>query len=66
MSCLAKEPDKRPASAEALEQALNRCCSAETWTTQEAAAWWQTHLAGVEAPPPLTMAEKTLVIAPRN
>jgi tRNA A-37 threonylcarbamoyl transferase component Bud32 len=66
MSCLAKEPDKRPASAEALEQALNRCCSAGTWTTQEAAAWWQTHLAGVEAPPPLTMAEKTLVIAPRN
>jgi tRNA A-37 threonylcarbamoyl transferase component Bud32 len=65
MHCLAKQPEQRPPSAEALDQALARCVSAGTWTPLEAEQWWQANAAAVEALPAATMAEKTLVIAPR-
>ncbi len=65
LRCLAKEPAQRPASAEVLEQALAGCASAGTWTAQDAERWWRTNVAAVEALPAATMAEKTLVIAPR-
>jgi serine/threonine protein kinase len=65
MHCLAKQPQQRPPSAEALDQALARCVSAGTWTPLDAERWWQANAAAVEALPAATMAEKTLVIAPR-
>ncbi len=65
MQCLAKSPGQRPASAEALEQALAGCASAGAWTSADAEQWWRVNIGAVEALPAATMAEKTLVIAPR-
>jgi serine/threonine protein kinase len=66
MRCLAKPPEQRPPSAEALEQALAGCASAGTWTLVDAEQWWRANMATVEALPAATMAEKTLVIATRS
>ncbi len=66
MRCLAKEPEQRPPSAEALDQGLAGCVSAGAWTPQAAEQWWRANVAVVEALPAATMAEKTLVIAPRG
>jgi serine/threonine-protein kinase len=66
MRCLAKQPDQRPPSAEALDQALAGCASAGAWTALDAEQWWRANMAAVEALPAATMAEKTLVIAPRT
>ena len=65
MRCLAKQPEQRPPSAEALDQALAACASAGSWTLADAEQWWRANMAAVEALPAATMAEKTLVIAPR-
>ncbi|HOX58830.1 MAG TPA: serine/threonine protein kinase [Verrucomicrobiota bacterium] len=65
LRCLAKQPGERPPSAEALEQALAACASAGSWTLLNAEEWWREHMAAVETLPVSTMAEKTLVIAPR-
>ena len=66
MSCLAKAADRRPKDAEALDRALAACAAAQTWTLREAEHWWQSNMVIVEALPAATMAEKTLVIAPRG
>jgi hypothetical protein len=66
MQCLAKSPDKRPVSAEALDAALAGCSSAGAWTTVIADNWWRTNAVGIEVPLLTTMAEKTLVIAHRD
>ena len=66
MHCLAKQPEQRPPSAEALDQALAGCVSADAWTSLDAEQWWRANMAAVEALPAATMAEKTLVIAPRS
>ncbi|HXP63518.1 MAG TPA: serine/threonine-protein kinase, partial [Dongiaceae bacterium] len=66
MRCLAKQPEQRPPSAEALEHALAQCVSAGAWTVQDAEQWWRANLGAVEALPAATMAEKTLVIAHRT
>jgi hypothetical protein len=58
-------PAQRPASADALEEALGQCKTARAWTSQDAANWWAANVPGVEAAPTAVMAEKTLVIAPR-
>jgi serine/threonine-protein kinase len=65
MRCLAKRPEERPPSAEALDQALSGCVSAGAWTPHDAEQWWRANGAAVEALPAAAMAEKTLVIAPR-
>jgi len=65
LRCLAKQAEQRPPSAEALEQALAACASAGTWGWSDAEQWWKRHMADIETLPPATMAEKTLVIAPR-
>ena len=53
MSCLAKKPADRPASAEALEAALAKCAGAGDWKREEANGWWQERRA---APSTKTMA----------
>lgn len=65
MRCLEKLVEDRPASAEALEAELGQCSAAGTWTTVEGETWWKMHMVGIETVPVATMAEKTLVIAPR-
>ena len=40
LRCLAKNPEQRFPSAQALENALAGCLSAGRWTEEEAAAWW--------------------------
>ena len=40
MSCLAKKPNGRPASAEAFEAALAQCAAAAGWNREQAAEWW--------------------------
>lgn len=66
MQCLAKDPDQRPPSAAALEDALGRCASAGAWTVAQASAWWQAHAGSFEVAAAPAMAEKTLVILPRG
>jgi tRNA A-37 threonylcarbamoyl transferase component Bud32 len=66
LSCLAKSPEDRPKSAEALEAALGRCALAGTWSTQDAESWWGANLAGIESGSVKGVGEKTLVIAARN
>jgi serine/threonine protein kinase len=41
MSCLAKKPAERPASAEAFEVALAKCAAAAGWSREEAGEWWR-------------------------
>ena len=66
MQCLAKSPEQRPASAEALDQALARCAAAGTWTARDAEEWWRSRMGAVETVSAVSMTEKTLVIAPRG
>lgn len=65
MRCLAKNPEERPSSAEELDEALARCAAVNGWSDEAARSWWETNLAGIDVAPAPTMAEKTLVIAPR-
>lgn len=65
MQCLSKLPQERPPSAEALDEALGRCAMAGAWSSSDAENWWRDNMAALEAAPIATMAEKTLVIAPR-
>ncbi len=41
LACLAKESADRPASAEALDEALARCRDAGGWGQAKAKAWWE-------------------------
>ena len=41
MRCLRKAPDERPESARALRSDLHRCRFVPSWTSDDAAAWWQ-------------------------
>ena len=43
LSCLAKEPDERPASARALRDALSRCPARAHWNSDMAREWWAIH-----------------------
>ena len=46
LSCLAKEPDRRPKSARDLLQHLDALRLPQTWTEKRAQEWWRTHLPG--------------------
>jgi serine/threonine-protein kinase len=41
MQCLEKEPSRRFADADTLEQALAACACADLWTRHSAARWWR-------------------------
>jgi hypothetical protein len=43
LSCLAKDPAERPASARALREALARCPSRAQWNNDLATRWWAIH-----------------------
>jgi serine/threonine-protein kinase len=43
LACLAKRPEDRPASAQALRDRLRACAAAGRWTNARAAAWWALH-----------------------
>jgi len=50
MSCLEKDPDKRPQDAKKLRQMLTGCQTCNTWSNTRAAEWWQLHLPDLAAP----------------
>ncbi|MEW4527764.1 serine/threonine protein kinase [Maioricimonas sp. JC845] len=43
LRCLAKKPDGRPESADALRTMLQECSSAGSWTEVDARKWWNLH-----------------------
>ncbi|HKO95083.1 MAG TPA: serine/threonine-protein kinase [Polyangiaceae bacterium] len=43
LACLAKKPEERPASAQALRERLRACADAGRWTNARAAEWWSLH-----------------------
>jgi serine/threonine-protein kinase len=51
LSCLAKDPDERPPSAESLAERLAQCPTAEAWTQQRAREWWEKNVAQPVTPP---------------
>jgi serine/threonine-protein kinase len=55
MSCLEKDPNRRPQDAEQLFDLACGCCTVDVWTNQMARTWWETHL--MELTGPLTLAE---------
>jgi eukaryotic-like serine/threonine-protein kinase len=52
LSCLAKDPDDRPQSAEWLASLLAACVTAEAWTPDRARAWWEDNRPASEARTP--------------
>jgi serine/threonine-protein kinase len=51
LSCLAKEPEARPSSAEWLAARLAECDTAAAWTPAHAREWWEQNLSGTGAQP---------------
>ena len=43
LSCLAKDPARRPADARALQTALRSCRDAGAWSEEDACAWFEAH-----------------------
>ena len=43
LACLEKNPDHRPATADALAEQLAAIEAAMPWTQQSAHAWWDAH-----------------------
>jgi serine/threonine-protein kinase len=52
LSCLAKDPDDRPQSAEWLAARLAECATAEAWTPDRARAWWEDNRPAAEGSAP--------------
>jgi hypothetical protein len=51
LDCLQKEPDLRPCSADELVGRLKNCKMSESWTSQRAKSWWNTHMPKETAEP---------------
>jgi hypothetical protein len=66
MRTLAKSPQDRLGSIDEFDDALQRCEASHAWTDPLSEKWWKSNLSGIEISPAVTMAEKTLVIAPRD
>ena len=43
LMCLAKNPDDRPATADALADGLGEVATTNSWTTKHMRQWWETH-----------------------
>jgi len=50
MSCLEKDPNKRPQNAEELFRLACGCTACATWSQEAASLWWQTHLPDLTGP----------------
>jgi serine/threonine protein kinase len=55
LSCLQKDPEKRPQSATELLYSARECKTCETWNQDLARIWWETHLPELSGP--LTLGE---------
>jgi serine/threonine-protein kinase len=44
LSCLAKDPGRRPQSADELDRLLARCSESAAWDRSQAKGWWQLHM----------------------
>jgi serine/threonine-protein kinase len=55
LSCLEKDPNKRPQDAEALLGMAVNCKACDTWSSEKARRWWERHLP--ELTGPLTVPE---------
>ncbi|MBR9803215.1 HDOD domain-containing protein [bacterium] len=62
MSCLNKDPQKRPVSASLLEQGLMNCLDANRWTNQDAASWWKDNVHQNEQGLARSTADATLIV----
>jgi len=49
LSCLEKDPSRRPASAQELQAALHHLGDAHSWTDDDARQWWAKHGAALRA-----------------
>ena len=61
LSCLAKDPDERPVSAEWLAARLAECETAGEWTPARAHEWWDTIRTGATQTPPRADPTRTSV-----
>ena len=43
LSCLEKDPSRRPQTAMELEQRLSDCAGVDPWTSEDAQRWWSAH-----------------------
>jgi len=70
LSCLAKNKDDRPASASALEQELESCQSAGSWTRSSARSWWESNIGEGQLPaesaPDRTSPDATIISPPMD
>jgi serine/threonine-protein kinase len=46
LSCLAKNPEDRPATADAFADRLGEVLTTASWTTKDMREWWETHHPG--------------------
>jgi serine/threonine-protein kinase len=46
LTCLEKDPVRRPATAGELIELLDACTDAEPWSPERAERWWSAHLPG--------------------
>jgi serine/threonine-protein kinase len=60
LRCLAKDPARRPASAEELANRLARIDTGDPWTDHQARAWWEKNLA--EGKPSPSASEPTITL----
>jgi serine/threonine-protein kinase len=68
LSCLEKDPQRRPQNAGELMRLLQECRSGETWNNDKARKWWEMHLAELTGPLDLNerpRAERTTVAVAR-
>jgi serine/threonine-protein kinase len=50
LSCLAKDPDKRPQDASELYELMIACQACEGWSRERARLWWEMHIPDLAGP----------------
>jgi serine/threonine-protein kinase len=67
MSCLEKDPAKRPQDAEHLYRAACSCNEYGSWNSDAARVWWEQNLASLTGPlslsePPIEQTDKSVAV----